>query len=40
VRKFSDAIFESSGHFWWLGEETPYGRFAPLSAVPATLTIG
>ena len=37
--KSSDVIFESSGYFWWVGEETPEGRFAPRSAMPGTLTI-
>ncbi|MGD0941522.1 MAG: hypothetical protein ABR905_17630 [Terracidiphilus sp.] len=39
MKKSSELIREMHGYFWWLGEETPEGCFAPTTAVPGTLTI-
>jgi hypothetical protein len=39
VKKSSESVREMHGYFWWLGEETPEGRFAPTTAVPGTLMI-
>ena len=39
MNKTGEVIREMRGYFWWLGEETLEGRFAPHTAVPGTLTI-
>jgi hypothetical protein len=35
----TDPILEKRGQFWWHGEKTPRGRFAPPFGVPGILTI-
>jgi hypothetical protein len=39
MRKQDDVLVEVEGHFWWLGEDIPEGRFAPATALPGVLTI-
>lgn len=35
----ADFIMEKRGHFWWHGEKTPRGHFAPPFGVPGILSI-
>jgi hypothetical protein len=35
----TELILEKRGYFWWHGEKTPKGRFAPPFGVPGILTI-
>jgi hypothetical protein len=39
MRKSDDVLIEVEGHFWWLGEDIPEGKFAPVTALPGVLTI-
>ena len=40
MRNSNAKILETRGHFWWLGEQTPEGRFAPRTAKFGVLEIG
>ena len=40
MRRPSAKILEKRGYFWWHGEETPEGRFAPATAVPGVFEVG
>ncbi len=35
----TETILEKRGYFWWDGEKTPKGRYAPPHGVPGVLTI-
>jgi hypothetical protein len=37
--ELTEPILEKRGHFWWHGEKTPRGRFAPPFGVPGILTV-
>ena len=39
MAELTELILEKRGYFWWHGEKTPRGRFAPPFGVPGILTI-